>query len=237
MVHLSTAPMTRGQRKKLIFHTRLLDNCVTANPVKAEVVSSILKMTSAGTENKLMIMAGLLSLSDWNILAVPHFATFWLLFRKIGKKQSAKAIKITTQTDFLPSQPVCHYNPLLQFLAKHFLVFYVKTFVHGRWRKISQGCRLSRWADGKIEVEWMENRKERRSFSPWIRIVLAGSLYREAPAIGLSSHFCAPLRVFLPRLSRLIDLPQVSRREKKAPKDRKDFSFAVLVTNPVLVAP
>lgn len=83
-----------------------------------------------------MIMAGLLSLSDWNILAVPHFATFRLLFfsenGKETKKQRAKAIKITTQTDFLPSQPVCHYNPLLQFLAKHFLVFYVKTFVYGR---------------------------------------------------------------------------------------------------------
>lgn len=69
-------------------------------------------------------------------------------------------------------------------------------------------------------------------------IVVAGSLYREAPAIGLSSHFCAPLRVFLPCLSRLIDLPQVSRRkrEEKHPRIERIFCFAVLVTNPVLVA-
>lgn len=189
-----------------------------------------------------MIMAGLLSLSDWNILAVPHFATFWLLFRKIGKKQSAKAIKITTQTDFLPSQPVCHYNPLLQFLAKHFLVFYVKTFVHKEKLRITSLVEKMKprneWKTctyKKVKkIDRIENLRERQSLWPWERILLAGSLYREAPAIGLSSRFCAPLRVFLPRLSQLIDLPQVSRREKK--HQRIERIFTVSVTNPVLVA-
>lgn len=199
MVHLSTATMTRGQRKKLIFHVRLLDNCVTANPVRGGSRSSILKMTSAGTENKLMIMAGLLSLSDWNILAVPHFATFRLLFfRKIGKKQRAKAIKITTQTDFLPSQPVCHYNPLLQFLAKHFLVFYVKTFVYGRWRR---NCCC-----------WQP-----LSRSP-----------RDWPFFTFLCAFAS----FLPRLSRLIDLPQVSRRESKSTQGSKGFLCCCVGSEP-----
>ena len=54
--------------------------------------------------------------------------------------------------------------------------------------------------------------------------------YRETPctpvpAIGFSSVLCA-FRVFLPRLSQLIDLPQVIRAKQASQqgvKDRKDF--------------